>query len=125
MVFVAIETAQSGAPGALGDVPGSHALDHFGESLAERFTLSISRLDVLVIGRHFLVFDLVDDIFKELKVFEGGVDRVDFVKGDSAFLFIGSVAGNAVLLEDRTDLIGKAIGQSGSKAAEKNKNGSE
>jgi hypothetical protein len=35
------------------------------------------------------------------------------------------VAGNTVLLEDRMGLIGKAIGKSGSKAADKNKNGSE
>ena len=47
------------------------------------------------------------------------------MKSDSAFLFVGSVAGNAVLLEDRMGLIGKAIGKSGSNAAEKNKNGSE
>ena len=125
MVFVTIEAAQSGAPGALGDVPGPHALDHFGEGLDQRFTFGISRLDIFVIGWHFLVLDLVDDIFEELEVFEGVVDRVDFVKSDSAFLFVGSVAGNAVLLEDRMGLIGKAIGKSGSNAAEKNKNGSE
>jgi hypothetical protein len=71
------------------------------------------------------VFNLGDDIFKELEVFKGVVDRVDFVKSDSPFLFIGSVAGNTVLLEDRMGLIGKAIGKSGSKAADKNKNGSE
>jgi hypothetical protein len=47
------------------------------------------------------------------------------VKSDPAFLFVGSVAGNAVLREDRMSLIGKAIGKSGSKAAEKNKNGGE
>jgi hypothetical protein len=71
------------------------------------------------------VSNLVDDIFKELEVFKGVVDRVDLVKSDSAFLFIGSMAGNAVLLEDRMGLIGKAIGKSGTKAANKNKNGSE
>ena len=47
------------------------------------------------------------------------------MKGDSAFLFVGSVADNAVFLEEWMDLIGKAIGQGGSKAAEKKKNGSE
>ena len=71
------------------------------------------------------MLDLVDDIFEELKVFEGVVDRVDFVKSDSAFLFVGSVAGNTVFLENWTGLIGKAIGKSGSKAADKNKNGGE
>lgn len=71
------------------------------------------------------MLNLVDDIFEELEVFEGVVNRVDFVKSDPAFLFVGSVAGNAVLLEDRMSLIGKAIGKSGSKAAEKNKNGGE
>lgn len=47
------------------------------------------------------------------------------MKGDSAFLFVGSVAGNTVFLENWTGLIGKAIGKSGSNAAEKNKNGGE
>lgn len=47
------------------------------------------------------------------------------MKDDSAFLFVGSVADNAVFREEWTDLIGKAIGQGGSKAAKKKKNGSE
>ena len=47
------------------------------------------------------------------------------MEDDSAFLFVGSVADKAVFREEWTDLIGKAIGQGGSKAAEKKKNGSE
>ena len=47
------------------------------------------------------------------------------MKDDSAFLFVGSVADNTVFREQWTDLIGKAIGQGGSKAAKKKKNGSE
>ena len=74
MVFIAIEAAQSGAPGALGDVPGSYTLDYFGESFDQCFTLGISGLNIFVIGWHFLVFNLGDDIFEELKFFEGVVD---------------------------------------------------
>jgi hypothetical protein len=74
VVFITIEAAQSGAPGALGDVPGSYTLDYFGESFDQCFTLGISGLNIFVIGWHFLVFNLGDDIFEELKVFEGVVD---------------------------------------------------
>lgn len=76
-------------------------------------------------GRHFAVLDLIDDVLKELEFLEAIVQRVDLVKSDTAFLFVRSVAGNAVLFEDGLDLIREVIGPGGREDREKNQEGGE
>ena len=98
MIFVAVEAAEGDAAGTLGDVTGFDAADDFREGLDESFAFGVAWEDVFVIGRHFLVLNLGDDVFEEEVFFEGGIEAVDVVKGDPALLFFGTVAGDAVLL---------------------------
>lgn len=110
MVFVAIKSVQSGAAGFAGDVAGFDAVADFGQDVDELLTLGVGGEDIFVIGRHVAVLDLVDDVYEELMFFKGVIDAVEIVQGDAAFLFLISVAGETVLLEDGLGLGREVVG---------------
>ena len=78
----------------------------------------------MVIGRHVLVADLVDDVPEEAVFFEGVVQGVEVVEDDIAFLFIFAVTGDAVFLEERPGLRDEIVGPSRRERESEEGNGS-
>ena len=125
VVFVTVEAAEGDATGSLRDIAGFDAVNDLRERFDEGLALGISGEDILVIGGHFCVLDLVDDILEEMVFLESVIERVDIVQGDATFLFVGAVAGDAVLLEDGLDLVREVIGQGRGDGGEENQEGGE
>ena len=53
---------------------------------------------------------MIDDVLKEAMLFEGGIEAIDVVENNVAFLFLLTVAGDAVFLEEGARSFGEFIG---------------